>query len=125
MSIPTDIASLEAAVIAWVVAASGYVEDAVRWAQQPSPRPSGAYIELNAQALRPIGVDWTEQRDNPLVFADKPVGAISTSLDRLTVTAHAFTTGTGPVRVTARYVPPYWGSRHWSSAPDAVCRLLR
>lgn len=122
MSIPTDIASLEAAVIAWAVAASGYVEDAVRWAQQPSPRPSGAYIELNAQALRPIGVDWTETRDNPLVFADKAVGAISTTLDRLTVTAHALTTGTGPVRVTASVTVPGGltaGTDYWAIRIDA------
>lgn len=122
MSIPTDITALEAALIAWAVAASGYAEDAVRWAQQPSPRPGGAYIELNAQALLPLGTDWIETRDNPLVFADKPVSAVSTSLDQLTVTAHAITTGTGPVRVTSSGTVPGGltaGVDYWAVAVGA------
>ena len=100
MSLPATWNAMEDAIHAWVVAGSGLPATSVRWAQQTDPRPAGPYISVRIRSLRPVGQDWVDVEERPLVFADKAISAVSAAANTVTSVAHGLLTGDGPVRLT-------------------------
>ncbi len=98
MSDPVSWDTIENALRAWVLSASGFADDHVVWAQQGMPRPSDPWISLNIQSINEVGIDWTDWENNPFSFTDKTVSAVVGN--SLTLTAHGLHTGDGPIRLT-------------------------
>lgn len=92
--------TIEDAIYAWVQGSSGLAADKVIWSQQEAPRPTGTWIAMRVFALRRIGQDWVDVVDKPLVLTDDDVESVATGTDALTLTAHSYVTGDGPVQLT-------------------------
>lgn len=93
------------AIQAWVKGASSLDDAHVLWSLYNAPRPPAPWIELNIQESRAPAHDWTTKARNVFHFADQPVSSVNTSTDALAIAAHPFTTGAGPVRITAVTAP--------------------
>ena len=65
MTIPADIATVENAIQAWIVAGSGLAADKVLWSGQGKGRPGEQWISLKFLALPSEGQDWTDVEDAP------------------------------------------------------------
>ncbi len=101
----TDWDAIEAAIHAWVVAGSELDEEQVVWTQQPdAPRPPEPAIMLKFYVVDETGISMVDVEDNPLVFADKTVSAVSGN--NLTSVAHGLLSGDGPVRITSSLTLP-------------------
>ncbi len=92
--------TIEDALIAWVRAGSALDADHVHWAQQAMPTPSGPYAKLRLGGMLAVGRDWVQTVTNPLVLADDVVESVDASANTLTLTAHAYLTGDGPIQAT-------------------------
>lgn len=94
--------TLNAAIVAWVAGATGIAASRVRWGRYgvagTRPDGEGAWVSLLWQGTESIGGDWTTIATNPLTFADKPITAVDTAANRITVVGHGLQTGDGPVR---------------------------
>jgi hypothetical protein len=91
----------DTALVAWVRAGTGLGAANVFFAQQePDKIPSGAFVTLNEISRRGVGLDWLRRERNALTLADDVVEAVDTGADTLTLTAHLYETGDGPVQVT-------------------------
>lgn len=53
-------ATIRAAIVAWVRAATGLGAEFVFWSQAGRPRPSGRYVELRARRVNVVGRDWVD-----------------------------------------------------------------
>lgn len=79
----------------WARTASGLPVGKVFWsAGRPLPEPP--YITLDMPSILTVGNDWTEDKRKRLVLADDVVESVAAS--QLTLTAHAYLTGDGPIR---------------------------
>jgi hypothetical protein len=119
--VATDWDALEAGIHAWVVGGSGLTADQVIYTQQPgSPRPPEPAIMMKFYVIDEIGRSWVDTVDNPLVFADKTVTAVTGN--NLTITAHGLLNGDGPVRIasTGTVPPPLLAATdYWVIVVDA------
>lgn len=100
----------------WVVAGSGLSDQNVVWGQQDAPRPAAPAITLRISNIAEFGPTWLDTIDNPHVFADITITAVSAVADTLTSVAHARLTGDGPVRVTSTGTVPGGltaGTNYW------------
>jgi hypothetical protein len=84
------------AIASWVRTASGLV---VHWAER-GPRPPAPYVSMRVTGTRSPGDDWTDQEANYQVLADDVVESVDAAANTLTLTAHAYLTGDGPLRLT-------------------------
>lgn len=100
-----DQVAIELAIHQWVVAGTGLASSQVIW-EAGQPRPTGTYIAMTHQNERTFGVDWTNQDHNPLVLADDVVESVDAAANTLTLTAHAYVTGDGPIRFTTTNTLP-------------------
>ena len=102
--------SLEAAMVAWVTAATGIAAARVRWHGQgkilPRPAGAGAWVDLHELASVAGGPDWSRLSANPLAFADLLIAAVNAGANTLTVTAHGRATGDGPVQLETTGTAP-------------------
>lgn len=98
-----DLDAIQAGLVAWVAAGTGLASTKIMWAGQP--RPEGTYIELDILALDPIASDWVDLVRKPLVLADDVVESVNTGTGQLTLTAHAYVNGVGPVRFEGADLP--------------------
>lgn len=88
----------ELAIATWVINASGL--SAVFWSGQNKPRPAAPCIELRVSDSKTIGATAEKSKaTKPLVLADDVIELIDPSTDTLTLTAHVYLTGDGPVRL--------------------------
>lgn len=94
-----DITAIENAIATWVAAGSGLGSSKIRWGGQNGDPPATPYVELT-YSINPVGQDWTDDEDNPLVLADDDVESVAAGADQLTLTTHAYQTGDGPVQLT-------------------------
>jgi hypothetical protein len=92
-------ATIEAALIAWVRAATGLGADAVRLAGQNFPQVRPMVI-VNIAAVVQRGYDWADTEDNFITIADDTAESVDATANTLTLTAHGLLTGDGPVRWT-------------------------
>lgn len=92
--------AIEQAIAAWVKAGSGLATGQVIWAQQAGPRPATPYIALRISDETPIGHDWADVVETPLVVADDLVESVDATANTLTLTAHGLLTGDGPIYFT-------------------------
>lgn len=72
MPYPDDIVTIEDAITAWIVAATGLAASNVLWSQQGVKRPTGTWISILLLGMQRIGHDWTdvEWADTPEPGAD-------------------------------------------------------
>lgn len=132
MTLPAAI-SLENAIAAWIVATTQLAADKIWWEGQGQPAPSvGPWISVHLLSAIGAGSDWTDYELNPLVVADDQVEAVDTGTDELTLTAHAYQTGDGPVRLTTTGVLPaplsaaidYWVIKSGANAIKLATSLV-
>lgn len=90
--------AIEDAIHAWVVAGSGLAAGSVIWSMQAGPRPPAPYIAMRIANVTPIGHDWADVTETPLVVADDTFTAAISNV--CTATAHGLVTGDGPIRLT-------------------------
>ncbi len=92
-------ATIRAAVAAWVRSATGLDQNHVIWYGQSGPHPSGPFVTMRL-SVRRVGQDWVDTADAPLVLTDDAIESIDAVANTATLTAHAYLTGDGPVRLT-------------------------
>lgn len=121
-----DWAAQQRAMRNWVIAGTGLSADKVVWGQQDAPRPAGPAILLRVSNIAEIGRSWLETEDAPLSFSPKSVSGVDTTADTLTVLAHGFATGAGPIHMASTGTLPAAvggnitaGVDYWLIAPDA------
>lgn len=101
--------TIEAALAAWVRAATGLADGAVRWGDQNVAQAARPMVTLRVISTRSIGQDWVQAIANPLVVADDVVESVSAVANTLTLTAHGLVTGDGPLRgTTTGTLPGGW-----------------
>jgi hypothetical protein len=101
----TDWDAVEAAIHAWVVAGSSLSESQVVWTQQPdAPRPPEPAIMLKFYVIDESHQPMVDTEDNPLVFSDLTVSAVSGN--NLTSTTHDLLNGDGPVTISSTLTLP-------------------
>ncbi len=96
-------ATVEKAWQDFVVACTGLADTNVMWTDG-KPRPAGTYVSLWLGNVSSFGNDWAEAKRNPLVLADDVVESITASV--LTLTAHVYLTGDGPIRLSTTGTAP-------------------
>ncbi len=108
-----SLTTAKAAIAAWVESASGVLS---HWAGQNAAPPPVPYVSLRFIDLDDIGFDWTDVEENPLTLADDASESVSAAANTLTLTAHAYVTGDGPVQLTTtgtlpgglEFLTDYW-----------------
>lgn len=103
---PVDWGTIEDAIHDWVTGASGIPATRVIWAQQGGNRPDNTWIALNINTVSEVGVDWTEFGNYVWTFANQAVTVVNVGASSLTIPAHPFITGDGPVRLQNAGVVP-------------------
>lgn len=99
--IPANWSSVENAIAAWVFAGSGLATGQVAWARQVGKRPpSPPWISMRIIALPPHGIDYADYNENFLSLSDDVIESVDAGADTMTLTAHAYETGDGPVQLT-------------------------
>lgn len=98
-----DWATVEKAVQDFVVSTSGLADTHVIWADG-MPRPAGTYIAMSITDESAPANDEAFSEHNPLVLADDIVEGVTGN--QLTLTAHAYVNGDGPVQLTTTGVLP-------------------
>lgn len=104
-----DWAAVQNALYDWVVAATGLPDDGqtVYWGQQqPGARHPEPAVEMRLYTIDDVGRTWLDTYANYYSFPAKTVTLVDPSLDQLTVTAHGFNTGDGPIRVVSDGTQP-------------------
>jgi len=91
--------SIENAIQAWVVAASGLADDHVIWAEQSQARPTTPYIALNIIGIHKEGRDWVDKENISLSVSDV-VETVDFANNELDLTAHGLNDGDGPLQLT-------------------------
>jgi hypothetical protein len=112
---------VEDALVAWVQTAGGLAAGQVIWERGGGPRPTGTWVGLR-RGLLPRGRPWADHAVNPMVLSDDVVESVSAAADTLTLTAHAYQTGDGPVRFTTTDTLPdplATGTDYWLVRVDA------
>lgn len=90
----------------WVVNGCALPDASVVWSQQDAPRPAAPAVMLRISNIAESGQSWIDTEDNPLTFTPKTITAISTIASTLTIPAHGFNNGDGPVQVVATTTQP-------------------
>lgn len=124
--------SVESALKAWVRAGTGLGASNVFFAQQGGDRPAGAFITMNEIARNQVGLDWVEREAVPLELADDIVESVNPATDTLTLTAHSYVTGDGPIQGTTTGTLPggmelatdYWAIRVDANSIRLAARFL-
>lgn len=98
--------TVESAIHAWVVAGSGLAASQVIWAGQNGPRPAAPMIEMRCLVVGKSSQDWLDTDDNYIAIDDDVVESVDAGTNRLTLTAHDYGTGDGPVRLTTTGTAP-------------------
>jgi hypothetical protein len=93
-----EFATVQAALALWARTGSGLATGKVFWTAG-KPLPEAPYLVLSMPTVSPVMRDWTEDERKPLVLADDTIEEADTG-GELTLTAHAYLTGDGPVRFT-------------------------
>lgn len=93
----------EAAIVAWVRAATGLAASNVLWALQNATRPAGAWVSLRLVGDKPVGLAAVRQAFNTFVAV---TFTTTHAADTLTIAAHGLATGAGPLRVSTTATPP-------------------
>lgn len=91
--------TIEDALHAWVVAASGLAASSVLWSDYEQPRPSGAYIALRLSNVRQIGQDWYHVTNAPAPAAGAEIVTTVWGKRAATLTLQAF--GGAPTGTTS------------------------
>jgi len=90
--------SIENAIHAWVVAASGLSADSVIWSRQGGARPDTPFIEMS-YGIKREGIDWVDKVNVPLVVSDA-VENVDFANNELDLTGHGLEDGDGPLQLT-------------------------
>lgn len=101
-----DWQAIDNAIRAWVVAGTQLPLQSVYWGNQDSARPPGPAVEMNRYAEHTTGRALLDHKVQYVTFAPLTVSGVSTSAGTLTVTAHGFTNGDGPVRIVSTAIVP-------------------
>lgn len=99
----TDWTTNKNTIAQWMINGSGLPASRIRWGGQNAPQPGGstqAWISLRLTKVETQGYDVTKWNDNFITFAPKAIVSLNAALDTVTVTAHGFNTGDGPVNLT-------------------------
>ncbi len=118
-----DWATVMTALQNWVVEGSSLPATAVIWKYGKVARPpnSAPFVELSITDMRQVAHDYTTTQDNPFTFTDLPV-TVDVGGNRMTATAHPFSTGDGPFNVTAvttEPAPVVALTKYWTIKLDA------
>lgn len=94
--------AINTAIMGWMLASSGLTTGNVVWERNNKGRPpgNGPFLSLLLRSLGRIGQDWVDVEDNFLTLVDDDVDAVLFASNELTVTAHAYVSGDGPVQLT-------------------------
>jgi len=117
--------TFEIGVTAWIAAVTGVAAGRIWWERQGISRPTtaGAWITCSILSSNGVGgMDWKSWAPNPLVLAADVVEAVAPATDRLTLTAHAYQRGDGPVRISSSGTAPAGlatGVDYWVIVVDA------
>lgn len=91
----------------WIAAGAGLDNGAIVWSGQGSSVPKdgsgvpfATWISANLISSSGVGSDWTKLERNYLQLANDVIESVDAGTDELTLTAHAYQTGDGPVRLT-------------------------
>lgn len=90
--------AIQTALVTWFTTATGLTDRVYMAGQNPTRPPGdGACIALRFFAIQTIGHDWSNHEVARFTFADKEIEDITGN--EITITAHGFKTGDGPVNV--------------------------
>lgn len=101
-----QLAAIEDALQAWIVAGSGLASDHVTWGGQTAPRPTGEFISMRLDGLGGADWDWNDRVDNIIAIATTAITAVNTFTGVLTMPAHGLQTGDGPLVFTTTGTVP-------------------
>lgn len=101
-----QLATIEDALQAWIVAGSGLASDHVTWGGQTAPRPTGAFISMRLDGLGGADWDWNDRLDNILAVATTAITGVNTGTGVLTIPAHGLQTGDGALVFTTTGTVP-------------------
>lgn len=93
-------------IVRWLAAGCDIPNGAVAWTGQfenlpkdPDGVPYTTWLSAKLLASDGVGTDWLRFEANPLELADDVVESVDAAANSLTLTAHAYKTGDGPVRL--------------------------
>jgi hypothetical protein len=122
VSVPGGWTAVEDAIHDWVVTGSGIPGARVIWAQQSGPRPSTPWISMRLLTIATHGIDYVDHDTQVLALDDDDVESVDAGDDELTLTAHEYETGDGPVRLTTTGTLPAGlslATDYWIEVVDA------
>ena len=82
-------ATIEDAIVAWVVAGSGIAAGKVIWADQNGERPDAPYIDVRLD-IDSVGQDWLDTDDAAAPSPGAEIDMFSRGVRRLTITLRCF-----------------------------------
>lgn len=92
--------TIEAALHAWITAASGL--STVVWSGQKSPRPTSAWISLQLLSVREVGADWVDVLDAAVPAPGAEIEHRARGMRECTLSVQCFGGAAGVNSATAR-----------------------